>query len=75
MDGDTQESRSRFDIMGNTARTKFRLHTKEKLSANFNYLAKPSYHKIEHFEGNPQGPSLSLASDCVPFVFSCGIEV
>jgi hypothetical protein len=30
---------------------------------------------MEHFEGNPQGPSFSFASGCAPFAFCFGIEV
>jgi len=33
------------------------------------------YHKIEHFEGNPQGPSFSFASGCAASVFCFGAEV
>jgi hypothetical protein len=30
---------------------------------------------MEHFEGNPQGPSFSFASGCAPFEFCFGVEV
>lgn len=61
-------SRSRRSQVTSTEQT-------EKLAQIFNYLARQSYHKIVHFEGNPQGPSLSFASGCAPFIFCFGVWV